>query len=150
MDAKHAMPPDRAGPADPPVPPDRIGGAADADPLVPADLRPQPPPSGLHQPIRILVALAEVVLAMVLVVATVWAWRRGSVPYDLPATDNPAVPESVDRWSGPWIGAAFGLAALAGVLLLDAARQLVLAVGGRWQTPAHADDTPADGDDATT
>jgi hypothetical protein len=110
---------------------------AGQDPPALANLLPPRPPAQLHQPVRAAVAALEVALAVALGFAVVWAWRRGSVPYELPASENPAVPGSVDRWSGPWIGAAFGLATLAGLLVLDAARQLMLAVRGSWQTAEH-------------
>lgn len=101
-----------------------------------AELRPQRPPGSLHRPLRAVIAAAELVLAVALAFAVVWAWRRAAVPYELSPSDNPAVPRTVTRWSGPWIGTAFGLAALAGVLVLDAPRQLVLAVRIRPTRPA--------------
>jgi hypothetical protein len=112
------------------------------------------------------VALAEVALAVALCFAAAWAWRRASIPYELPISQNPAVPRTVDRWSGPWVAAAFGLATLAGVLVLDAARQLVLAirvsrrpswperperpegpetVTASWHTAEHGRNSPPDG-----
>jgi hypothetical protein len=141
MDAKHAVPP---RPAEAQV--------ADRDSTELAAPRPLAP---IHQPARGLVALAEVVLAVALCFAAAWAWRRASIPYELPTSQNPAVPRTVDRWSGPWIAAAFGLATLAGGLVLDAARQLVLSirvaerrpgqpetVGEPWQTARHDRDSP--------
>lgn len=86
---------------------------------------------------RALVGFLEIVAAVLLGVAAVWAWRRGSVPYELPPSDNPAVPGSVDRWSGPWIGAAFGLVLLAGLAVLDAGRRLAEAFTQPWQTSDH-------------
>lgn len=94
----------------------------------------------LNQPMRALVAAAELALAVALGFAVAWAWQRGSVPYELPASDNPAVPDAVRRWSGPWIGTAFALAAVAGLLVLDAVRQLMLAVGGGWHTAERGRD----------
>jgi len=102
--------------------------------------RPRRPEARLNEPMRALVAAGEFVLAVALGFAVVWAWRRGSVPYELPASDNPAVPDTVQRWSGPWIGAAFALAAVAGLLVLDAVRQLMLAVAGGWHTAERGGD----------
>jgi hypothetical protein len=149
MDAKHAVQP---GPAEvQPADPDAIGSAAPR------------PPAPIHQPARGLVALVEIVLAVALCLAAAWAWRSASIPYELPTSENPAVPRTVDRWSGPWVAAAFGLATLAGGLMIDAARQLMLAIrvsqrrpsrpesagGGRpetvgepWQTATHGRDSP--------
>lgn len=146
MDANQAVPP---GPAQ--------AQPADPDATEPAEPR---PPAPMHQPARGLVALAEIALAVALCFAAAWAWRRASIPYELPTSQNPAVPHTVDRWSGPWVAAAFGLATLAGALVLDAARQLVLAirvsqrpsrpetVTGSWHTAgydADSQDSPRDG-----
>jgi hypothetical protein len=109
-----------------------------------AELRPQRPPGSLHRPLRALIAAAELAAVVALGFAVVWAWRRATIPYELPVDDNPAVPRTVDRWSGPWVGAAFGLAALAGVLALDALRQLVLAVRTRTSRPRPAPDLDPD------
>lgn len=98
---------------------------ADPDATEPADPR---LPAPIHQPARGLVAFAEVALAVALCFAAAWAWSRASIPYELPTSQNPAMPRTVDRWSGPWVAAAFGLVALAGALVLDAVRQLVLAI----------------------
>lgn len=117
-------------------------GSAEPEPAL-ADLRPQRPAARLHRPIRAVVALVELAAVVALGVAAVWAWQRVTVPYELPPSDNPAVPRTVDRWSGPWVGATFGLVALAGVLVLDAVRQLVLAVrAGGWRTRPVADPEP--------
>jgi hypothetical protein len=135
MDAKHAVPP----------------SPVEAQPADPDATEPAPPaPIPIHQPARGLVALAEIVVAVALCFAAAWAWRHASIPYELPASQNPAVPRTVDRWSGPWVAVAFGLATLAGGLVLDAARQLMLAsrvsrrrrnppktVSGPWQTAGH-------------
>ena len=110
--------------------------------------RPKRPEARLNEPVRALVATGELVLAVALGFAVVWAWRRGSIPYELPVSDNPAVPDTVQRWSGPWIGAAFALAAVAGLLVLDAVRQLMLAVAGGWHTAERGRDG-ADEDEDT-
>jgi hypothetical protein len=119
--------------------------------------RPSRPPAPIHQPARALVAFVEIVLVVTFCLAAAWAWRRASIPYELPMSENPAMPRTVDRWSGPWVGVAFGLTTLAGWLLLDAARQLVLAirvsqrrsqpesVAQPWQTASHGRDNPHGG-----
>jgi hypothetical protein len=101
---------------------------ASFEPLAPVLPPPRRRQLALNRPARGVVATLEILLAVALGFAVAWAWSRAAVPFQLPASDNPAVPETVERWSGPWIGAAFGFAALAGVLLLDAVRQVLLAV----------------------
>jgi len=147
MDAKHAVPPGQAETQPQPAVPAQPAQPDAAEPAAP------PPLGPIHQPARGLVALAEIVLAAVLCIVATWAWHRASIPYELPPSENPVVPHSVERWSGSWVAAAFGLATLAGGLLLDAARQLVLAVRvsrrasqpetvtGPWQTAGHDGDS---------
>jgi hypothetical protein len=143
MDAKHVAPP----------------GPAEAQPADPDATEPASPrtPAPIHQPARGLVALAEIALAVAVCFAAAWAWSRASIPYELPSSENPAVPRTVNRWSGPWVAAAFGLVTLVGGLVLDAARQLMLAirvsqrssqsetVTGPWQTAGHGRDSPHGG-----
>ncbi|CCH35291.1 hypothetical protein ABZ816_11855 [Actinosynnema sp. NPDC047251] len=87
------------------------------------------PGPGLHQPLRAAVAAGEVVLAVALVALAVWCWNRGVLRYSYPV-ENHAPLEST-RYLGNWVGGALGLGTVAGVLLLDAVRQLLLAVRTR-------------------
>ncbi|SHE48473.1 hypothetical protein [Streptoalloteichus hindustanus] len=108
-----------------------------AETTAPAGTPPPVPGAGssprLNQPWRALVALAEVVLAALLVVAAVWAWRRGAAVVEFPAWREGEPVQRVTRYFGHWLAGAVGLAVLSGFALLDALRQLVLAVraGGR-------------------
>jgi hypothetical protein len=87
----------------------------------------QPPGRAPSRPVRWLIAVAEVAAAVALAVLAVWAWRRATIPVELPDFDNPAIPHTVSRMSGPWAGAAVAAAAVAGMLLVDAVRHAVLA-----------------------
>ncbi|MCP2261732.1 hypothetical protein LX15_005458 [Streptoalloteichus tenebrarius] len=107
-----------------------------AETTVPAGTPPVPGAGSsprLNQPWRALVALAEVVVAVLLVLAAVWAWRSAAVVVEFPAWREGDPVQRVTRYYGHWMASAVGLAALAGFALLDALRQLVLAVraGGR-------------------
>ena len=87
----------------------------------------------LHQPWRGWVALAEVVVASLLVVLAVWAWERGSVRIVLPAPNGAT--DTVTRLLGNWLASAIAAAAVAGFLVLDAIRQTVLAWRVRHEKP---------------
>lgn len=91
--------------------------------------RTEPGVPALHRPRRALVAVGEVVLAALLVAAAAWCWERGVLRYTYPLPDHP--PLESTRFKGNWIGAAAGLATIAGVLVLDAVRQAVLALRTR-------------------
>ncbi|MGM1062565.1 hypothetical protein [Saccharothrix sp. Mg75] len=95
----------------------------------------------LHQPRRAFVAVGEVVLAVALVALAVWCWQRGILRYSYPVPDH--APLESTRVKGNWVGAAAGLVLVAGVLLLDAVRQVVLAV--RTRTPKGDDRSRDDG-----
>lgn len=90
---------------------------------------PEPDTPTLHQPGRALIAIGEVVLIALLVPAAVWCWNRGVVHYSYPVPDHP--PLESTRFKGNWIGASVALVTVAGVLLLDALRQTLLAVRTR-------------------
>ena len=81
----------------------------------------------LNQPWRAVVAGLEVVVAAVLVIVAVWCWRSGSTNVVIPKTgDHPDLVSTL--YFGNWLAAAIGLATLAGLLVLNALRQLVLAI----------------------
>lgn len=93
-----------------------------------------------NRPARWLVAAAEVAAAAGLAVVAVWAWHRASITVVLPEYENPAVPRTVSRMSGPWVAAAFAAATVAGMLVLDAVRRMVLAAPAERRTPAPHED----------
>jgi hypothetical protein len=98
-----------------------------------------PPPVGpsLHQPKRALIAAGEVVAVVALAFAAVWCWNRGVVQLAYPVEGRE--PLISTRYLGNWLGTAVGAVTLAAILLLDAVRQIVLAVRTRPQKAAEAD-----------
>ncbi|MEU4802261.1 hypothetical protein [Actinosynnema sp. NPDC023587] len=97
-----------------------------ATPVAPAAAAPGP---GLHQPLRAAVAVGEVVLAVALVLLAAWCWNRGVLRSGYTAADH--APVESTRYLGNWLGGAIGLGTVAGVLVLDAIRQTLLAVRTR-------------------
>jgi hypothetical protein len=80
-------------------------------------------------PWRALVALGELVVAAVAVWFAFDVWPRG-IAKIVENYGNGIVLEST-RWSGSWISLAIVLGTVAGVLVLDAVRQVLLAVRAR-------------------
>lgn len=81
----------------------------------------------VHQPTRAVVAGIELILVTALGVLAWWMWGRGVVPI---VVTDPLAPESetvVTRSLGNWLGGAIATATVAGLLLVDMVRQLVLA-----------------------
>ncbi|QIZ34910.1 hypothetical protein [Saccharopolyspora sp. ASAGF58] len=85
--------------------------------------------AGLNQPWRAAVAGIELVVAVVLLLVGWWAWQRGTVTIYLPGPQGAV--DVVTRSIGSWLGTSVGAVTLAGLLLLDAIRQLVLASRAR-------------------
>ncbi|WP_016701262.1 hypothetical protein, partial [Actinoalloteichus spitiensis] len=80
----------------------------------------------LHSPLRAVVGGIELLLALVAGALTAWMWQRGVVALDYVGTDG-QVEHVSHRHLGNWLAGAVGCGTLGGLLLLDAARQLVLA-----------------------
>lgn len=76
-----------------------------------------------RRPLRVVAAVVEVLTAMVLVGFAWWCWHRG-------VTIMMRRGVALSRVEGSWWAAATGAATLAGILLLDAAREAALARGG--------------------
>ncbi|HJP76573.1 MAG TPA: hypothetical protein VJ914_20050 [Pseudonocardiaceae bacterium] len=111
---------------------------------------PPAPARGLNQPWRGWLALGEVVLAAVAVVVGIWCWHRGIVPIVTP-TGKTTPPLVSIVFYGNWMSGAIGLCTVGALLMLDALRQVVLAVRTRRRKaalPATRDyplvDDPAD------
>lgn len=91
-----------------------------------------PPPTEqgrLNKPWRALVALAELVVAGVAVWFAFVLWPHG-VATIVERLSNGMVLEST-RWVGSYMAGAIGLGTLAALLVVDAVRQLVLALRAR-------------------
>jgi hypothetical protein len=71
--------------------------------------------------------LGDAVLAALAVAAAVWCWRQGVVVIHYPAADGLAATDAT-RYLGNWLSGAVALCVLAGLLGLDAVRQLALGV----------------------
>ncbi|MEQ0563191.1 hypothetical protein ABJI51_29290 [Amycolatopsis sp. NEAU-NG30] len=91
------------------------------------------PPARLHKPWRLGVSVVEVVLA-VLAGWGAYALWHGAVATVVTRTDDGAVLES-HRYFGGQLAAAIGLGTVAALLLVDAVRQLLLAVRARHRSP---------------
>jgi hypothetical protein len=86
-------------------------------------------PGRLNNPWRALVALIDLVLAAVAVWFAFDVWPRGIAKIVENYGDG-IVLEST-RWSGSWMSLAILLGTVAGVLVVDAVRQVLLAVRAR-------------------
>ena len=91
------------------------------------------PTARLNKPWRALIAGAEVLLAVVAVWVLYLCWHNASATV-VTTTDDGAVLES-HRYFGGLLAAAIGLGILAAILLVDAVRQLLLAVRTRHREP---------------
>lgn len=91
----------------------------------------------LHQPRRGLIAAGEVVVVVVLAFVAVWCWNRGITHLSYPIEGRD--PLISTRYHGNWLGTAALCVTMAAVLLLDAARQVVLAARTRPRKAADDD-----------
>jgi hypothetical protein len=87
------------------------------------------PGDRLHQPWRLLVVLVEVVLAALAVWGAFACWQNSATVIELRLADGTDL--SSTHYAGEMVAGAIGLATLAAVLLIDAARQLLLGVRAR-------------------
>ncbi len=111
----------------------------------------------LNQPYRAFVAIGELLLATAAVIVAVLCWHRGIATMITPL-GNGRPPLVSTMFHGSWQSGAIGLVLVAGLLLLDALRQVLLATRTR-QRPAtpppgvpladDPDDDPADHADET-
>ncbi len=91
------------------------------------------PPARLNKPWRGLIAAAEVVLAAVAVWGVFWFWRGGFEQVSTMSEEG--TPLVSQRVFGGMLAAAIGLGILAAILLVDAVRQVLLAVRVRPRKP---------------
>lgn len=116
-----------------------------------SDLRGSAGPSGraipgrLHRPRRALVAVAELVIAGLAVWAAFMMWSEGVSTFSMYTADGRELTSTHHR--GDWIAGAIGLGALAALLLLDAAREVMLALSTRRSRARRPDRAPWPGFD---
>jgi hypothetical protein len=95
----------------------------------PASARPADP-ARLNQPWRGLIAVGELVVAAVLVVIAVACWHRGVTTMVTPlGAGQPPLYSTI--FYGSWMAAAIGLVTVAAFGVLDAIRQILLALRTR-------------------
>ncbi|SFQ65506.1 hypothetical protein SAMN05421810_111210 [Amycolatopsis arida] len=80
----------------------------------------------LHQPWRSAVALVEVVLAAGAGWLATVSWSTAVTPVVTRLADGTELAST--HYAGNWVAMAIGLGTLAGLLVIDAVRQLLLAV----------------------
>ncbi|WP_116041700.1 hypothetical protein [Amycolatopsis palatopharyngis] len=90
---------------------------------------PPPPSERLHQPWRAFVALFELGLAGLSFWFATLCWSNVVVPVVLRLGDGTELTST--RYEGDWVAGAIALGALACLLVVDAVRQLLLAVRAR-------------------
>ncbi|KAA9164860.1 hypothetical protein FPZ12_006215 [Amycolatopsis acidicola] len=90
---------------------------------------PEPPPAKLHRPWRALIALAEVVVAAVAVWFAFRCWDAGVKTLTVNLSDGTTLTST--RYLGNWMAGAIGLGTLAAILLVEAVREVLLAVRAR-------------------
>ncbi len=83
----------------------------------------------LHQPWRLAVAAVELVFAVAAGWAATWCWGAAVTTVTVRADDGAELVSHV--YEGSWIGLAFVSVAVAGLLVVDGARQVVLGVRTR-------------------
>lgn len=80
----------------------------------------------LHRPWRALVAVVEVILAAIAIWQAFGVWDLGVKTLTVTAADGAVLTST--RYIGSWMAAAIGLGLLSALLLVDAVREVVLAV----------------------
>lgn len=92
----------------------------------------------LHRPWRALVALVEVVLAGVAIWLAFPVWHAGVKTLTVNLSDGVVLTST--RYIGSWMAAAVGLGLLAALLLVDAGREVLLAVRAKHRVKPHEQD----------
>ncbi|HVV11086.1 hypothetical protein [Amycolatopsis sp.] len=87
---------------------------------------PQQPPAKLHRPWRALIAVVELILAAVAVWFAFRCWHAGVKTLTVNLSDGTVLTST--RYLGNWMAAAIGLGALAAILLVEAVREVLLAI----------------------
>lgn len=79
-----------------------------------------------HQPWRAGLALGELLVAALLGFAADWCWHQGIVAIPMPAPGGGT--DIVTRMFGSWVAIAIALGGVAALLVVDAVRELLLAL----------------------
>ncbi|MEB3370316.1 hypothetical protein [Saccharopolyspora mangrovi] len=95
-------------------------------PKLDGDAEPERAGGRLNQPWRAAVAGIELGASVALVLLAWWAWSRGMVTIYLPGPRGAV--DVVTRSIGSWLTGSVIEATLAGLLLIDALRQVVLSI----------------------
>jgi hypothetical protein len=101
-----------------------VSAQIDEEPAVEVAVPPEP--GGLHRPWRALVALAELIGAAAAIWGAFLCWPRGVATITLVLDDGTRLVST--RYFGNWMAAAIALGTVAALLVLDAVRQVILAV----------------------
>ncbi|MET0133229.1 MAG: hypothetical protein ABW215_06510 [Kibdelosporangium sp.] len=105
----------------------------DTAPAQEPELPPLPPSRArLNQPYRAFIAVAEVLVAVGLVFLAFWLWSRTDATITQ-ILDDSRPPYVSRRYYGNFMSLAILSGTVAGLLVLDALRQLVLALRARPQ-----------------
>lgn len=102
-------------------------------------------PGTLHRPRRAVVAGIELLLAALAVWGAFQLWSRGITTLSVSTSDGLVLTST--RYHGNWIAGAIALGGLAALLVLDAARELMLAVRTRRVRRRRPDREPWPGFD---
>ncbi|UJW33751.1 hypothetical protein L3Q67_08275 [Saccharothrix sp. AJ9571] len=94
---------------------------------------PAPAPHRLHRPRRAIVAVVELVLAGLAVWTATLAWAASVSTVRVRASDGAELTSY--HYAGNWVLAAIALGLAATLLLVDAVRQVLLAVRTRPRKP---------------
>lgn len=92
----------------------------------------------LHRPWRALVALVEVVLAAVAIWFAFPVWHIGVKTLTVHLSDGTVLTST--RYVGSWMAAAIGLGLLSALLLVDAVRELLLAIRAKHRVKRREQD----------
>jgi hypothetical protein len=104
---------------------------------------PRPNQPRLNQPWRAAVAVGELALAVVAVLFGLTCWRHGVTTMVTPlGTGHPPLVSTI--YLGNWMAGGIGLVTVAALLVLDAIRELILAIRTRTrrQPPVYTAPLP--------
>jgi fucose 4-O-acetylase-like acetyltransferase len=101
--------------------------------------RPESRQARLHRPWRALIAVAEVALAAVASWGAVICWQLGVRTLTVTLSDGTVLTST--RYLGSWLTGSLALGMLAAILLMDAVREVVLAIRAKPRPQPEAEET---------